>query len=517
MPDNFSSNTQRIAMNTLVLYMRMILVMLITLYFSRLILKALGVDDFGLFNVVGGVVGLMTFFNGTMSKATQRFLNVAMVQGNDLVSSIFASSITVHLLFVAIFLLFGETLGLWFMNAKIHIPEGRELAANIVYQASLLTFCITIITTPYTAAVIAYEKMTFLAVISIVDAILKLVIALVLLKSSNDRLIMYGILLAIIQVFNFLMYFLYCHKKHNQLKFKLSFDKGNFKQIFSFISWTLMGQFAVVGCNQGNVILVNMFHSLVANAAMSIGSQINTVVTNLTTNFQTAFNPQITKSFAEGNHNYLCKLVNTTSKISFSIMFVVALPIAFNINWLLDIWLDRVPQLSNIFAVLFMVNGILNAISMPYNFTVLSSSKIRNFQIVTTLVFLLDLPITYVLFKLGMPPTTVLWVKIGVMAMMLFVRIYFASQVVRDLKILDVCGSVLLPIALTVVIPVILTLILNSYAISVGSRLALTIPIEIICLVMMWFVCFTRAERITLINIVMKSKNKLKLLYVTKK
>lgn len=501
-----SSHTKRIAKNTFVLYLRMIVVMLITLYTSRLVLQTLGIDDFGLYNVVGGVVGLLTFFQGTMNKSTQRFLNTSMVKGDGTLSSIFATSITVHLLIVALFLLLGETVGLWFLNVKIHIPEGREIAANIVYQASLLTFCTAIISTPYTAAVIAYEKMTFLAVVSIVDAILRLCIVILLFNSTSDKLVWYGVLLLIIQFLDFLMYFLFCRKKYTILKFKLSFEKDNIKKIFSFVSWTLVGQFAVVGCNQGNVVLVNMFHSLAANAAMSVGHQVNNAITNLTTNFQTAFNPQITKSYAERNFDYLSKLVNTTSKMSFCILFVVALPIAFNIDWILDIWLDIVPSLSNSFAILFIVNGIVNAISMPYTYTVLSSENIRNFQLVTAALFMLDLPIAYFLFKMGFPPVAVLWVKIGVMITMLFVRVFFASRVVRKLSIGYVCKNVFIPIFVTAVISVVVALLLYGFANSLGSRLLLTIPIEIICLSLVWFVCFVKEERATLINIIMKSK-----------
>ena len=497
-------NSKRIAKNTLVLYVRMIVVLFITLYTSRIVLKALGVEDFGLYSVVGGVVGLLTFLKGTMLKSTQRFLNVAMVKGDDSLSGIFASSITVHLLFAGLFLFLGETVGLWFLNAKVHIPEGRELAANVVYQASLVSLCISIITTPYSAAIVAYEKMNYLAVVSITDAVLKLGIALFVLTSSGDRMILYGLLIMCVGVVNFLMYYLFCRRKYPILRFRLSFDRENLKQIFGFVTWTIVGQFAVVGCNQGNVILVNMFHSLVANAAMSVGNHINHAITNLTTNFQTAFNPQITKSYAEGNHGYLCKLVNSSSKLSFSIMFVVALPVGFNIDLVLDIWLGTVPQLSNTFAILFMINGIINAISMPYNFTVLSSGNIRNFQIVTAVFFLLDLPITYVLFKMGMPPTTVLWVKIGVMVCMLFVRIYYASKVVSDISVKSVCLKGLIPIAGSAIIPVVLAFILNNYASTIVIRLSLTIFIEIVCLAMLWFVCFTTEERNTLLSMIKK-------------
>lgn len=506
MSNNSSSNTKRIAKNTLVLYVRMIVVMLITLYTSRLVLQALGVDDFGLYNVVGGVVALLTFFKGTMNKSTQRFLNTSMVKGDGALSSIFASSITVHLLIVAVFLLLGETVGLWFLNNKINIPEGRELAANIVYQASLISFCTAIISIPYSAAVVAYEKMTLLAVVSIIDAVLKLFIAIILLNSSSDKLILYGVLLMCIQLLNFLMYYSYCRKKYSILKFRITFEKDNIKEIFGFVSWTLVGQFAVVGCNQGNVVLVNMFHSLAANAAMSVGSQVNAAITNLTTNFQTAFNPQITKSFAEGNFGYLSKLVNTTSKMSFSIMFVVALPLVFNIDWVLDIWLDTVPQLSNTFAVLFIVNGIVNAISMPYNYTVISSDNIKYFQLATAIVFILDIPVAYSLFKVGMPPVAVLWVKLGVIFTILFVRVYFASRVVKELNIGTVCKKVIIPIFISSAIPIALAVFLNGYATTIALRIVLTIFIEIVCLVMLWFICFAKTERQTLVNLVKKSR-----------
>ena len=494
------TNSKRIFKNTIILYVRMIIVLLISLYTSRIILKALGVDDFGLYNVVGGVVGVLTFFNGTMSKATQRFLNVAMVKTDTSLGSIFASSITVHLLIAIVFFILGETVGLWFLNTKIVIPIGRELAANIVYQATVLSFCISILTIPYSAAVIAFEKVSFLAFVSIFDAVLKLVIAFYLLYTSGDRLALYGVLHLIISTLNFILYFLFCKRYYPVLQFRLSFEKDNFKQIFSFVSWTLIGQFAVVGCNQGNIVLVNMFHSLAANAAMTVGSQINNAVNNLTTNFQTAFNPQITKSYAEGNFDYLKSLVYTTSKISFCILFVVGIPLAFNINWVLDLWLDVVPHLSNVFAISLLVNGILNALSMPFNFTVLSSGRIRNFQLVTALFFLMDLPVTYVLFKHGFPAPTVLVVKICAMVAILFVRVYFASRVVPSIKIVSFMRIVFMPLAITSSITIGIAFLLNGLACSLHSRLLFTFLIEIICVVLLWFISLSKSERTLLLK-----------------
>ena len=207
-----TSNTGRIAKNTLVLYVRMVIVLLITLYTSRIVLKALGVDDYGLYNVVGGVVGLLSFFNGTMSKATQRFINVSMVKGGDCLRTIFSNSVTIHLLIAIAFLVLGETVGLWYLNAKVAMSAERVFAANIVYQASVVSFAVSIVTIPYNAAVIAYERMTFMAIVSIVDAILKLGIAFILLTHTSDRLILYGILLLAITVLDFILYSVFCKK-----------------------------------------------------------------------------------------------------------------------------------------------------------------------------------------------------------------------------------------------------------------------------------------------------------------
>lgn len=495
------SNTRRIAKNTIVLYVRMIIVLLITLYSSRIVLKALGVDDFGLYNVVGGIVGLLTFFNGTMSKSTQRFLNIAMVKGDQSLKSIFVSSITIHLIIAFVFFIIGETLGLWFLNSKANIPENRELAANFIYHTTVSSFCISIITIPYRAAVIAYEKMSFLAIVSVVDALLKLFIAFMLLENSSDRLVIYGFLLFGVTIINFVLYYIYCKKNYPILEFKIKYNNENFAQIFSFISWTFLGQMAVMGCNQGNVVLVNMFHPLAANAAMSVGSQVGNSINNLTTNFQTAFNPQITKSFAEKNYDYLQKLVYTTSKISFCVMFAIALPLAFNIDWVLKLWLDTIPHLSNTFAVLFLVNGIVNAISMPFNFTILSSGNIKNFQIVTAVVFLLDLPVTYLLFNFGMPATTVLWVKIGVISVMFFVRVYYASLVVQTISFISVCVSVLLPMLIVSGLSILLCIFFITIAYTQWIRIVITIVIEFAFFIMVWFICLSKNERTSFVNI----------------
>ena len=500
------SNTKRIAKNTVVLYIRMIVVMLISLYTSRIVLQALGVDDFGLYGVIGGVVGLFAFFKRSMEKATQRFLNVEMVAQDGDLRTVFRTSWTIHILLSILILLFAETIGLWFLNYKVNIPEGREIAANIIYQTTIISLCLSMLIVPFSANIIAHEKMTFFAFVSVIDAVLKLTIAILILKSGGDRLVLYGILMMSITFLNFVLYLIYCYKLFPETSLLLSFDRTRFKDIFSFVGWTFLGQIAVVGCNQGNTILVNMFHSVAANAAMAVGSQVSHAVTNLSSNFQTAFNPQITKSYAEGNFDYLRFLVFTTSKISFCLLFVVALPLSINIDFVLDLWLKDVPYLSNIFCVLFLVNSIVNALSAPLNFSVLASGRIKWFQIITSIVYMLDLVILYLLFVLGLPPATALWVKIGIMVVVLFVRLYFAHKEIPCIDLKNYMSQVLLPLMFMSIGSILFALLLMPFFYDLAYRLLLTTAIILFNFTLIWFVALTKQQRQAFLNIINRKR-----------
>ena len=503
-----SGNKKRIAKNTVVLYIRMVVVMFITLYTSRVVLKALGVDDFGLYGVIGGVVGLFSFLKTSMGKASQRFLNVEMVaEGGDL-KAVFRTSMTIHFLIAIVLLVLAETFGLWFLNAKINIPEGREFAANIIYQTTIVSLCVSMIEIPFHADIIAHEKMTFFAVISVMDAFLKLLIAFLILFDNGDRLIMYGMLLMGISIINVILYYIYCKRKFFEISLKPFFDKERFKSIFGFVGWTLLGQAAVIGCNQGNGILVNLFHSVAANAAMTIGNQVSHAVTNLASNFQTAFNPQITKSYAEGNYSYLQSLVFTTSKISYCLLFVAMLPVAFNIDFILDLWLEKVPELSNIFCILFMVNAIINALSAPLNFSVMASGNIKWFQIVTAIVYLSDLVILYFLFGMGLPPATAMWVKVSIMVVILFVRLYYAHREIGCINFISYLKQVLIPLAVMSTGSIVIAFALHPLFTNLTMRIFLTMAIISVNLLLMWFVALNNSQRKSLISLIQKRKNK---------
>lgn len=493
--NNNQTNTKRIAINTIVLYVRMVIVLLISLYTSRVVLKGLGVDDFGLYNVIGGVVGLFVFFRSSMEKCTQRFLNVEMVQNNNHLKDTFSASLSVHFLLVILIIVLAETIGLWFLNNKIQIPEGRELAANWVYQTSILSLCFTVLSVPFSADIIAHERMGFFAVVSVVDAVLKLAIALFICYTSVDHLIIYGTLIAAISIIDFALYALYSKFLFSEANFKLLFNKDLFGKLFSYTGWTLLGQIAIVGANQGNTILVNMFHSVVANAAMSVGGQVNQAVTNLSSNFQTAFNPQITKSYAVQDFQYLKRLVFSTSKFSYFLLFLVSLPIVFNINPILSVWLETVPEGSAIFCILMLGNGILNALSAPLNFCVMATGNIKSFQIVSAIVYLSDLVILYILFSLGFPPATAVAVKLCIMVLIVLVRMIYASKEVPAINFGAFASEVILPISITSIICVLLYIIGLHWNTDIWTRIIITILLFLSSCLISFYMGLSKLER----------------------
>lgn len=491
------TSTKKIAINTVVLYIRMIVVMLIALYTSRVVLKALGVDDYGLYNVVGGVVSLFAFLRTSMEQATQRFLNFEMGKKDGNLNNVFCVSLTIHILIALVCLILTETVGLWFLNTYINIPPGRELAANVVYQCVVLSLCTTIITVPYSASVISHEQMTFYAIVNIADAMLKLGIAIVVLNSNidADRLVFYGVLMMLVSVLNIFMYLVFCRMRYEETRFHFLFDKSLFKQIFGFTSWTLVGQAATLGTNQGNNILLNMFHSVTANAAMGVGNQVGSAVLSLSGSFQTAFNPQMTKSYAAKDYSYLKFLLVAVSKLSFVLMFVVSLPIVFNIDIVLDTWLDVVPVGAGAFSILWIVQSIINSLSTPLNFCINASGNIKRTQLTVSCVYLSDLIVLFALFKVGLPPITAMWVKVSVVVVVLFVRLYFASKCVPGLSFRVYIKKVLLPLTLTVVLCVAFAMSVMFIADTSMKKWIATFSIVVVSLLTTYFVTLHKEER----------------------
>lgn len=501
------NQNRRIAKNTIYLYLRSIVVMVITLYTSRLTLKYLGFEDYGLYNVIGGVVGLFAFLRTSMTKGTQRFLNVEMVNPNGNLNETFCLSINIHLAITIITLIICETIGLWFLNYYIQIPEGREFAANIVYQATVISLLTTIISVPYSADIIAHEEMGFFAVVSIIDAFLKLLISF-LIVYGDDRLILYASLMTAVSILNLALYYWYCRKHYVESKYRIYHNKKMTKSMLGYTSWTVVGQCAILGTNQGNNILVNIFHGVTSNAAMGIASQVNSAVVTLTSNFQTAFNPQITKSYASKDFDYLKRLVYTTSKISFMLLAVVCMPLIFNIDYILKLWLSNVPPNAADFCVLIICNTILNAFGAPFNFTVLSSGKIKWFQIFTSIAYLSDLLILYPLFILGYPATTALVVKLFTMAIVTVIRVYFAHREVKEITIISFVSQVLLPLLGSTILTVAFGYFVFGFLSNVVPVFLATILLICVAIISNYYVSLTTNERALLRTYINKIKKR---------
>lgn len=407
-----SENT-KIAKNTLFLYVRMFLTMGVSLFTSRIILNTLGVEDFGTYNLVGGIVVMFSFINTAMLGATQRFLNFEMAKNSDeAVNKVFCVSMNAHILIILVIIFLSETLGLWFLNYKLNIPGDRMFASNIVYQFSLLAFCFNILKVPYNASVIAYEKMSFYAWISIVEVILKAIIVYLLLLFDYDKLILYSILVFAVSILIFLAYRYFCRRLFTSCKYRFVNDKTLFKELVSFSSWSMFGNLALIGSNQGVYMILNIFLGVAINAAMAIAAQVNMAVFSFVSNFQMAFNPQIIKTFASNDIKAHEKLVFQASKFSYYLLLILVIPILFNTAYILQLWLKIVPEYAVEFTQLMLVFSLIDALAGPFWVSMYATGKIKKYQIGVSLILFLNLPIAYLLLNQGYSPVYVIIAKI---------------------------------------------------------------------------------------------------------
>ena len=394
-------NNKRIVKNTLLLYFRMLLMIVINLYTSRVILQVLGVEDFGINNVVGGVITMLGFLTGSLAGASSRYITYDLGKGNmEVMKKTFGNILSIHLLLAVIVVVIGETIGLWLMTTQLQIPEARETAAFWVYQFSIVSFVLGVISVPYNASIIAHEKMSAFAYISIIDAILKLLIVYLLLVISYDKLIVYAALFCCIQVFDRIVYSVYCRKHFEETRSKLSFDKKLFKEIFVFAGWTMNGGLAVIGYTQGINVLLNIFFGPAVNAARGIAVQVQNVTRQFCTNFQMALNPQLTKSYAIGDYTHMHQLLKVSSKFSFYLMLLISLPLMLEAPLILKWWLGTVPEHTVSFLRLILCTGILFALSNPIITAVHATGKLKKFQLIEGSMLLSIVPIAYILLKL---------------------------------------------------------------------------------------------------------------------
>lgn len=427
-----AQNNKRIAKNTLLLYVRMLFMMAVSLYTSRVVLNTLGVSDYGIYNVVGGVVAMFGFINNSMSSATQRYITFALGRGDkDNLKKVFSTALQIHVLISALIVILGETIGLWFMYEKMQIPENRMDAAFWVLQCSILSAVVMIISVPYNADIIAHEKMSAFAYISVLEAVLKLAVVFLLLISSYDRLIFYAFLILAVQVLIRFCYSHYCNKHFEETKYHKVWDKSLFKEMTGFAGWSIFGNLSSVLFGQGLNMLLNVFFGPVVNAARAIAIQVQTAIQQFVGNFQMALNPQITKTYAKGELNEMHKLIFRSARFSFYLLFLLSLPILLETNIILKVWLKTVPDNTVAFLRIMICISLIYTLSNPLMIANQATGKVKKYQAICGSIQLLILPISYIFLLLDYPAYTVFIVHF---------TIEFITQIIRMLILKPLIG-----------------------------------------------------------------------------
>lgn len=402
---NNSVNNKRLAKNTMFMYIRMVFLITIGLYASRVILQTLGISDYGLYNVVGGVVAMFGFLNSTLSTSTQRFLNVEMGKGNsDSVKRVFSNALYLHLLLVIIVFFLAETVGLWFLLNKLVIPEGRETAALWVYQFSIVAVCIQIFQLPFMSSIIAHERMGIYAYVSIYEGLAKLGILFVLQLVDYDKLFLYGALILAVQLSVAVIYNIYSRKSFEEASFRISKDKGLFRDMLGFSGWNIFGNLASVCNSQGLNIVLNLFFGTAINAARGIAFQVHGLVTQLVNNFQLAVKPQVVKYYASGQYEEMTALVFNSAKYSAYLMMVVNIPLILEIRPLLHLWLREYPDYTPIFIGIILFRSVITSMTGNIVMVVHASGYLKKVGLYGGGVLLSVLPISYILLRMGFSP-----------------------------------------------------------------------------------------------------------------
>ena len=499
------TDNKRIAKNTLFLYFRTFIIMLISLYTSRAVLDALGETDFGIYNLVGGIVVLFAFMNSAMSSATQRYLNFELGRGNeDGVSRIFSMSINVHIGIAALVLILGESIGLWFVMTQLNIPAERYVAAMWVYHLSLIGCCINILRIPYNACIIAYERMSFYAYVSVIEAILKLAIVFLLLVTFHDKLIEYALYMTLVIGIVNALYMVYCHRNFQTSHYVRFWDKDLFKKLMSFSGWSMFGSLATVGTSQGISILLNVFYGVTLNAAIGLANQVQSAVTSFVSSFQTAFSPQIVKTYAADQKKEFVQLICRSSRLSYCLVFIFAPALMVCIKYVLQVWLTIVPDYTAEFVCLFIVYCMIDAASGPLWVSVQASGQIKRYQLLMSILILSNLPIMLLLLYIGISPVLVVSVRVIINLITHFARILYLKKSLEfpvSYYMKDVMGRIFL----MTIVSLPLTISFYGHANTLSSAmLVFFIIVSQNCLLSI-FMGLTSTER-TLILDMIKSK-----------
>lgn len=461
------SNNKRIAKNAMFMYIRMLVIMVVSLFTTRITFNALGISDYGIYNVVGTIIVLFTFINSGLTTSTRRYITVEIAKGDEASrQNVFNLSLYSHTLIASIIFVLAETVGLYLVNYTLNIPHDRLLAANVVYQMSVLSALWGVFQAPFQAVITAYERMSIYAYLSIFEAAMKLSVAYIILYIRGDKLIVYAILIFASSFLNTFITRFYCIKKFSCCKFKRPHNKALLKEMFGYMGWSLMGQFVVVLTSQGVSMLVNVFFTVTANAAMGISNQITHIVTQFVSNFQVAFHPQITKQYITREYDSLNKLAIRASRFSSYLVLIFLIPIAFQIENFLGIWLGNYPEYAVEFCILTLVGVFIDSMSAPLWMILSADKNIRKYQIVISTIYAFNFIGAYIFLKLGLPPYSVMIARIIVYTIAVVTRLVLTKEKLSSFPIRLWFIDVVFRSIIVTILPFVFYLFISNFAIE---------------------------------------------------
>lgn len=490
----------------------MFLTMGVGLYTSRLVLQTLGVEDYGIYGLVGGIVTMFAFLNSAMSSATQRYLSFDIGKGDSIkLKQTFNATLNIHILIAGIIFILAETIGLWFVNYKLNIPAERMVAANWVYQFSIFTFILGVIQVPYNALLIAREHMNVYAYMSIIEVVLKLVIVLILVKFGEDKLILYALLTFAVSFIIRTLYKIYCKKHFKEATYQFYYDKAYYKELLSYSGWNLFGNIAAIARGQGSNILLNLFFGPIANAAYSITLMVQGIIGTFVSNFQTALNPQITKNYAKGDVEASLNLMFKSSKFSYFAMFILVVPFLYNIDYVMHLWLGNIPPYATQFIQLALIYSLIETISNPLMTGLQATGKISKYQMIVGGLIFLNLPFVWVIFKLTNTSYYMYISFISVSILALQLRLIFIKKLM-NVNIYNFYKKVLLRIV-AVCIPTSIILFYGNKEIGIASGfielILQSIVITLVNLSLIYMLGLSKKETNYLVKIIKNKFNKL--------
>lgn len=505
-------DNKRILKNTLLLYVRMFITLSISLFTTRIIFQVLGISDMGIYNIVGGVISMLGILTNTMAGSSQRFISYELGKGQlSSMKNVFSSILLIHTILAFVLLVVAEVFGTWFVNTQLVIDESRMYAANWVYQMSVLTFVIGILTVPFTASIMAHEKMGIYAYFSILDVIMKLVIIYVLIYVDGDNLIWYSVLLAIASLLSSSINIIYSYRKFEECCFKFYYDKGLFKSIFAFSGWNLMGQGIIISNAQVVNILLNLFYGTAVNGARGIAQRINDVVVQFVYQFQTALKPPIIKSYAANEVQRSSQLIVSGMKMCFLLMMILSMPIIICTDEILTLWLGESPDYTSNFVRLLIIDTLIDTMTGPIEAGINATGHIKKIRIYTSLVLLVIIPVSYILLKIGFSPYWVLLTNVITTIITLLIRIKILSDMF-SLHPMLIIRQTLVICYLTFLLSLLLPLLIYNYMdCGLYAKTAITLVCSLLAaIIFSYLIALNRQERIFINNAIVQFINKIK-------